>query len=70
MEPPNYTPKEEDGIVDALRAGRPPSCPRCEAPMEQRDVPPREGVAYVRHRLWLTCAGCRRSFVVDRRRLD
>lgn len=69
MRPSNYTAEEEGRIVEALRSGEVPVCPRCDAPMEARDVPPRPGVAYVRHRLWLVCAECRRSYVVDRKRL-
>lgn len=76
MEPPepkdraNYTPEEEGRIVEALRSGDPPDCPRCGDRLEPRDVPPRPEVAYVRDRLWLACPGCRRGFVVDRRRLE
>lgn len=70
MSPSNYTPREEDRIVEALRAGRRPSCPRCEARLTEKDVPARDDVAYVRRRLWLVCGGCGRSFVVDRRRVE
>ena len=70
MEASSYTTEEEARIVDALRGGDRPSCPRCGQRLESRNVPPRAGVAYVRRRLWLLCGGCRRSFVVDRRRLE
>lgn len=64
-----YTRDEEEGLIRALRAGRPAVCPRCDLHLVRRDVPPRPEVAYVRHRLWLSCPGCGRSFVVDRRRV-
>lgn len=66
----NYSAPEEDTIVETLRSSGAPTCPRCGGTMVERDVPPREGVAYVRRRIWLVCEGCRRSFVVDRRRVE
>ncbi|MFP3948460.1 MAG: hypothetical protein ACOC8K_01850 [Gemmatimonadota bacterium] len=41
-------------------------CPRCGAPLERREVPPRSDVSYVRERIWLLCASCGRSGVLDR----
>ncbi len=70
MAPANYTPEEEDRIVEALRSDDRASCPRCRAPLDRTEVPARGDVAYVRRRLWLVCGACRRSLVVDRRRLN
>ena len=66
----NYTREEEDRLLAGLRAGRLPPCPRCGRRLADQRVPPREGVPYVRDRLWLTCEGCHRSLVLDRRRID
>ena len=54
-------------LGEAVRAGRPPSCPACGAKLDQRSVPPREDVSYVRDRVWLVCPSCHRSTVLDRR---
>ena len=64
----NYTPAEEQEVIRSLREGRAAACPRCGAVLERREVPPREGVPYVRDRLWLVCGTCARSVVVDARR--
>jgi hypothetical protein len=42
-------------------------CPRCATPLDRRSVPPRRDVSYVRDRMWVTCANCHRSAVLDRR---
>lgn len=77
--PLNYDPAEMRALVAELRRIREaggldgeerPTCPRCEATMTLREVPPREEVAYVRDRLWLSCSSCGRNAVVDRRSLD
>jgi len=68
MNDPDYSRVEEHRIVNAVRAGESVACPRCGHPMEERDVPPKDHVAYVRHRLWLHCIECRRGIVVDRPR--
>lgn len=59
---------EEEEVV--VEGGRGPACPRCDASMSLRRVPPREEVAYVRDRLWLSCPACGRNAVVDRRALE
>lgn len=51
----------------AVRAGRHPACPACDARLDERSVPPREDVSYVRDRVWLVCPSCHRSAVLDRR---
>lgn len=75
----NYDRAEVEALVVQLRRMRgedapdaedAPTCPRCGAAMTIREVFPREEVAYVRHRLWLTCPSCRRNAVVDRRDLE
>lgn len=69
MDASNYTPAEERRILEALKASGTPPCPRCGGALETTDVPPREDVSYVRHRIWLLCGQCRRSLLVDRRQL-
>jgi len=48
-----------------LRLGHPPECPTCTAPLLSRPIPPREDVAYVRHRIWLLCPQCQRSALLE-----
>ena len=64
----NYSAEEEERVARALRSEEAPVCPRCGGAMTARDVPPPTAVSYVRDRLWLTCGGCGRSLVLDRRR--
>jgi uncharacterized protein with PIN domain len=40
-------------------------CPACGGPISRNDVEPAHRVSYVRHRVWLICADCRRSAAVD-----
>ena len=42
-------------------------CPVCALLLDQREVPPRPDVSYVRDRLWLSCPECHRTAVLDRR---
>jgi hypothetical protein len=65
-----YTRDEEARLAREMTGGREPRCPRCGAAMSAQDVAEPEGVAYVRDRVWLTCEGCGRSVVLDRRRID
>lgn len=65
MTPANYTRTEERALAAALAGAGEVRCPRCEVPMERRELPPLAGFAYVRRRIWLTCPGCRRSVVLD-----
>jgi hypothetical protein len=53
------------GIRAELRLGRSPACPRCSTPLLSRPIPPREDVAYVRHRIWLLCPQCQRSALLE-----
>ena len=75
----NYDATEKRALVAELRrmrsegrleGGAAPECPRCGESMTLRTVPPREEVAYVRDRIWVTCPACRRNAVVDRRDLE
>jgi hypothetical protein len=66
----NYTREEEERLLGELRSGRVPACPRCGHRLVDQRVAPQEGVPYVRDRLWLTCEGCHRTLVLDRRRFD
>jgi hypothetical protein len=63
-----YTRDEEARLAREMSEGRGPRCPRCGATLRVQDVGEAEGVSYVRDRVWLTCEGCRRSIVLDRRR--
>lgn len=64
----NFSRSEEQALEEALRQGEDVACPRCDGPMERRRIPPSAAVSYVRDRVWLLCAACGRSAVVDRRR--
>ena len=66
----NYTREEEERLLGSLRSGEPLACPRCGAKLAEQSVAPMDGIPYVRDRLWLTCEGCHRSVVLDRRRID
>jgi hypothetical protein len=48
-----------------LRRGLSPACPTCSTPLLPRPIPPREDVAYVRHRIWLLCPQCQRSALLE-----
>ena len=52
-------------LLDALRSDDDPLCPRCERPMDRTEIQPRKDVSYVRKRVWLMCAPCDRSAIVD-----
>jgi hypothetical protein len=65
-----YTREEEDRLVSSLSEGGEPLCPRCGLVLGVQDVPEPEGVSYVRDRVWFTCDHCRRSIVLDRRRIE
>jgi hypothetical protein len=65
-----YTLEEETRLAGLLSERREPRCPRCGAAMARQDVSEPEGVSYVRDRIWLICGGCKRSVVLDRRRVE
>jgi ribosomal protein S27AE len=64
--PDTYTRSERKSIADGLRSGDPATCPRCGGRLDEWPVPPRSDVSYVRDRLWLVCAACARSVILDR----
>jgi hypothetical protein len=66
----NYSREEEERLLASLRKGLPPECPRCGARLSDQRVPPRGELPYVRDRVWLVCSACRRSVVIDRRRVE
>lgn len=66
-----FTSEEKGVLARLLAAGEEsPPCPRCGTPLERRNVPPRPEVSYVRHRIWLLCAGCGAEGVLERRSVD
>ena len=67
--PAHYSTDERHALERRLAAGR-SDCPRCGAPLEQRAVPPRPDVYYVRDRVWLLCGGCGATAVLERGRIE
>lgn len=61
----SFTAAERRTLEAALRAGEPLHCPACNAAVTQHPVQAPPGVSYVRHRVLLVCAGCRRSGAVE-----
>jgi len=62
-----FTHEEERSLAEALHAGGELLCSRCEVVFDERPVPPRQDVSYVRDRVWLVCPSCHRTVVLDRR---
>ncbi|MDX1495173.1 MAG: hypothetical protein R3253_13985 [Longimicrobiales bacterium] len=62
-----FTEGERRALGAALRAGEALLCPRCATRLDQRPVPPRTDVSYVRDRAWVSCPSCHRSAVLDRK---
>ena len=67
--PAHYSANERHVLERRLAAGR-SDCPRCGALFEQRTVPPRPDVYYVRDRVWLLCGSCGATAVLDRERIE
>lgn len=65
--PERYAADEERELRGSFRAGEPLHCPVCRVRLDERAVPPRRDVSYVRDRLWVTCPSCHRGLVLDRR---
>ncbi len=61
-------PDEVERIRADLTGGFDPVCPRCQGRFDRTDVPPRDDVPYVRNRVWLVCANCGATVVMDRPR--
>lgn len=62
----SFTPDEVHLLEEALLSGSPTRCPMCDVALDRRPIPPRRDVSYVRDRIWLSCARCHRSVVIDR----
>jgi len=67
--PDHFTAAERRELERSLAAGR-SVCPRCGSALDRREVPPRTDVSYVRDRIWLLCAVCGATGVVDRDRIE
>lgn len=66
-----FSAEEERALIRGLAEhGSSARCPRCGAPLDQHDVPPREGVPYVRRRVQVVCTGCRGRASLDRRAVE
>ena len=65
--PQSFTPEEVALLERTVGTDLPTQCPACGARLDQRAVPPRADVGYVRDRIWLVCPGCHRTAVLDRR---
>ena len=52
-------------ILAALEHRTPPRCPVCNGALSVSEVAPRSDVAYVRRRIWASCAACRRATTLD-----
>lgn len=59
--------REEKGLREDIRRGRPLSCPRCQAPLRSTPVPPRSDVSYVRDRVLLECELCDFLVALDKK---
>ncbi|MDE2764050.1 MAG: hypothetical protein OXQ94_12225 [Gemmatimonadota bacterium] len=59
-----YTPRERIELLRQVAGGAPgPVCPRCGSSCAVIRTGPRSDVSYVRDRVVVRCAGCRRSVV-------
>ena len=65
--PHAFTHPEIQSLIRAFAGGGAMSCPRCQGPLDRREVAPRPDVSYVRHRVWISCPRCGAAKVLDRR---
>lgn len=65
--PDGFDSEDQRALRAAYREGSSLVCPACDVALDERPVPPRPDVSYVRNRLWVTCPSCQRSVVLDRR---
>jgi len=65
----HFSVEERHALERRLASGR-EDCPRCGATLERLAVPPRADLYFVRDRIWLLCAGCGASAVLDRARIE
>jgi hypothetical protein len=63
-----FTAEERRAIGAGIEQGGDLRCPACGAALAATAVEPPAEVAYVRRRVLVVCAGCRRSASVDVRR--
>ena len=63
----SYSREERLALEQALQRHAELRCPVCGSSMNRQDVVPPANVSYVRHRVWLMCAGCKRSVSLDQR---
>lgn len=69
MDRAQYDADEQRVIREALVAGRPASCPRCDVALTRRPIGGGSfGLGYARRREWLICPSCRRSAIFDVKR--
>ncbi|MGD2121657.1 MAG: hypothetical protein PVJ76_07925 [Gemmatimonadota bacterium] len=62
----HLSPSEEMSLRDGVEEGA-ATCPRCGSTLIVTAVPHRSDVAYVRNRVFLSCADCPFKAVVDRK---
>jgi transcription elongation factor Elf1 len=62
----SFSQEEQRALEETERLGEPFLCPRCGIELDARSVPRPPAVAYVRHRLLLTCSRCGSHAAIDR----
>lgn len=60
-----YSAQERRDLEAALRRGEPLLCPVCRVELTRQDVARPPELSYVRHRVWVLCAQCRRTASLD-----
>ena len=66
-----YTPRERLELLRQVAAGATgPVCPRCGSSCTVIRAGPRGDVSYVRDRVVVRCAACRRSVVAEAERME
>ena len=69
VERAQYEPGEQRAIREAMAAGQPATCPRCDVGLTHRPIGGGSfGLGYARRREWLICPSCRRSAIFDVKR--
>lgn len=62
---PSFSAAERQALARALAGDGDLVCPACGGDVDRQPVQRPREVAYVRHRAWLLCRGCKRSGAVD-----
>lgn len=65
MKRPGYDDAERRRIAEDIRAGGEPTCPSCGGSLSVTAVAVAPSVPYVRRRLLVVCASCRRRASID-----